>query len=84
MWSSYVGCIRVIKNSWDTNFAGCSMYILDRKLRLRKENLKIWNKHTFGNVDSKVTEDESALKEIQSDIDRISYNNLTLAKEVKA
>lgn len=84
MWSSHDDCIRFIKSSWNTKVSGCRMYILDRKLRILKENLKAWNINVFGNVANKTLEAESVLKEIQADIARNGYDDLRQAKEIKA
>lgn len=59
---------------------GFPMCILDKKLRVLKANLKVWNKTKFGNVKTKVIEAEKVLKDLQSEIDLIGYNDLLQAK----
>lgn len=60
------------------------MYILDEKLRILKENLKVLNKTNFGNVKSKVVDVEKVLKYLQTEIESIGYNGILWAKEIKA
>lgn len=64
MCSNNHACIDVIKQSWMTKVYGCPMYILNKKLRIIKANLKILNKTLFGNVRTKVLEAEKNLIDI--------------------
>ncbi|XP_058776557.1 uncharacterized protein LOC131650867 [Vicia villosa] len=84
MWSSYDDCINIIQSSWNANVSGCLMFILDRKLRILKENLKSWNINVFSNVINKVEEAETNLKEIQANISSHGYDELRHANEIKA
>ncbi|XP_058756625.1 uncharacterized protein LOC131629842 [Vicia villosa] len=84
MWSSHNDCINIIQSSWNVNVTGCPMFILDRKLRILKKNLKTWNNNVFGNVINKVEEAETILKEIQADISSHGYDELRHANEIKA
>lgn len=59
------------------------MNILDRKLRILKEKLKIRNKEIFGYGTSKVAAVEDVIKEIQGAIERSGYNDLLHAEEIK-
>jgi hypothetical protein len=54
MWSLHDGCRVLIKQTWNTNVVGCPMYILNQKLNILKQRLKVWNKTVFGNVNSLV------------------------------
>lgn len=44
------------------------MFILDKKLKIRKEKLKEWNKSCFGNVQENVKKAEDNLIRIQKSI----------------
>lgn len=44
------------------------MFILDKKLKIRKEKLKEWNKSCFGNVQENVKKAEDNLISIQKSI----------------
>lgn len=50
MWTLQKDCKNIVSQSWNTKMYGCPMYVLDKKLRILKDNLKYWNKNTFGNV----------------------------------
>lgn len=80
MWSLNEECTEVIKKTWRNKVFGFPMCILDKKLRVLKANLKVWNKTKFGNVKTKVIEAEKVLKDLQSEIDLIGYNDLLQAK----
>jgi len=69
MWSLHEDCRNLIQQSWNTNVVGCPMFILNQKLKTLKQNLKIWNKTAFGNVNTLVKEAEQNLVSIQADID---------------
>lgn len=84
MWSLNEECTQVIKNSWNIKVSGCPMDILDKKLRILKANLKVWNKTNFGNVKSKIIEAEKILEDLQTEIESTGYNDCFQAKELKA
>jgi hypothetical protein len=69
MWIHHEDCRRVIQEAWNVNIVGCPMFILNQKLKLLKQKLKIWNKTVFGNVHNLVEEAEEKLSSIQADID---------------
>jgi hypothetical protein len=69
MWIAHPDCINIIKQSWNSNFTGCPMFILNQKLKKVKENLKVWNKSVFGNIHSNVKNATAKVDSIQQDID---------------
>lgn len=83
MWTKHADCERVIQESWNINMVGCPMYILNHKLKNLKQNLKICNKTTFGNVHNIVKEAEQNLASIQADIDTLGPTD-TLLDQHKA
>lgn len=81
MWIEHDDCINIVKQSWNSNVVGCPMYILSRKLKILKENLKTWNKVTFGNIHSQLKLATQKLDDIQADIDRLGYNDHLMEQE---
>ncbi|WJX72805.1 hypothetical protein P8452_56647 [Trifolium repens] len=68
MWSNHPDYENVIIDSWNVEFPGCAMSILSKKLKLVKDNLKVWNKSSFGNVHDSVTAAENNLNHIHDQI----------------
>jgi hypothetical protein len=68
MWSNHPDYEKVIIDSWNVEFPGCAMSILSKKLKLVKDNLKVWNKSSFGNVHDSVTAAENNLNHIHDQI----------------
>jgi NDP-sugar pyrophosphorylase family protein len=60
------------------------MFILSRKLKILKEQLKCWNKEVFGNVHAYVKAAEEALEEIQNQIQLTGYNSSLRENEKRA
>jgi hypothetical protein len=54
MWSLKDDCRPLITNSWNTNVISCPMFVLNKKLKILKKNLKVWNKNCFGNAQTMV------------------------------
>jgi hypothetical protein len=84
MWTLHDTCQDLIANCWRTNIVGSPMFILTRKLKILKEQLKSWNKDVFGNVHSyvKVAEDDLAL--IQNQIQLNGYSSSVRENEKRA
>lgn len=47
---------------------GCPMVILSKKLQFLKQDLKAWNKNTFGNIFENMKMEEDRLGTIQNNI----------------
>jgi hypothetical protein len=73
MWTLHPECDSLVKDRWNTEFVGCPMYILTRKLKLLKEKLKSWNKETFGNVHDYVTTAETKLQQIGMSVVKVFW-----------
>jgi hypothetical protein len=71
MWTTHPECETIIIDCWNVVIIGCPMYILCKKLKLVKENLKIWNKSSFGNVHELVQAAENHLNHIH---DHLNHN----------
>ncbi|XP_058760550.1 uncharacterized protein LOC131633894 [Vicia villosa] len=84
MWTSSMECLQVVKDSWSTNLVGYPMFILDRKLKILKNNLKEWNRNNFGDVKVKVKNAEAHLQNIQLEIANSGYTDDLKEKETKA
>jgi len=50
MWFQDSSCIKLINDSWANTVVGCSMFILQHKLKRLKIELRVWKKNSFGNV----------------------------------
>ena len=62
MWLQKKGFHTLIENWWiNLEFHGTRSYILMEKLKALKENLRLWNKETFNNVELRKKE---ALKKL--------------------
>lgn len=65
IWSHHPGCEDIKQSVWSTNFVGCLMFVLNRKLQILKAKLNNWNLTVFGNVTDNVVLAENKLKNIQ-------------------
>lgn len=81
MWIEHADCINIVTQSWNNNVIGCPMYILNQKLKILKNNLKIWNKETFGNIHSQLKDATQKLDNIQADIDNLGYSDQLMEQE---
>jgi hypothetical protein len=68
MWLLHPDCMNVVKDCWNTTVIGCPMFVLNKKLKILKEKLKIWNKDVFGNVHNHLKLAEDKVNSIQSTI----------------
>jgi hypothetical protein len=84
MWTLNDTCRDLIANCWSTNIVGSPMFILSRKLKLLKEQLKVWNKDVFGNVHIFVRDAEERLVNIQNQIQMNGSNDALRDLEFKA
>ncbi|XP_024636247.1 uncharacterized protein [Medicago truncatula] len=84
MWSLKDDCRSLIANSWNANVIGCPMFVLNKKLKILKENLKVWNKNCFGNVQTMVRDAEKKVNVIQTKIQNDGHTESLLSQEKKA
>lgn len=51
MWLETEGFVERVRRWWNSyNFQGCTSYVLARRLKALKEDLKTWNCQEFGNL----------------------------------
>lgn len=55
-----------VSKIWSTKIFGYPMFVLTRKLQMLKDNLKKWNKDTFGNIHHLVKSQKDKLKDIHN------------------
>ncbi|KAK2416761.1 hypothetical protein QL285_039128 [Trifolium repens] len=84
MWTLHDTCQDLFANCWRTNIVGSLMFILTRKLKILKEQLKSWNKDVFGNVHSYVKVAEDDLAQIQNQIQLNGYSSSVRENEKRA
>jgi hypothetical protein len=60
------------------------MFILTKKLKILKDQLKCWNKEVFGNVHAFVKEAENNLADIQSQIQLHGFTDMLRDSELRA
>lgn len=74
MWIAYPFFLDIIKSTWNLKFTVCIMFILYEKLKFLKNNLKVWNKETFGSVHHLVSNAEEKLNFVQLNIQPDGYS----------
>jgi hypothetical protein len=75
-WTRDPTCGIVIEEAWSPFIAGSPSYCLTKKLKLTKTAIKLWNKHYFGNIKSKLDNTLSLLNKFQQA--PLSDSNLAL------
>ncbi|CAL5192271.1 unnamed protein product [Lathyrus oleraceus] len=81
MWEICDDYKDIVAKSQEANVVGFPMFILDRKLKLLKDNLKVWNKSSFGNIHAKVKKEESNLNIIQQRTATLGPSEVTQTQE---
>jgi hypothetical protein len=85
MWTTHSTFNDLISHYWNIAIDAPIMDIVPIKLKLLKQQLKIWNNSTFGNINTKLEKLESLVldieKEHNSNPSDNSWNNLTKAKD---
>ena len=84
MWTLHPDCKEIVKEAWSTNVIGCPMFVLNKKLKILKHKLKLWNKEVFGNVHDHVKVAEQKLHEIQEQIQVNGHSEVFLEAEKNA
>ncbi|KAF1862680.1 hypothetical protein Lal_00013441 [Lupinus albus] len=65
VWFEYKDFVDFVKKSWaKIHFTGWSMFVLKSKLKKLKDLLRIWNKEKFGAIDTKITDIENRIHEL--------------------
>ncbi|CAJ2645220.1 unnamed protein product [Trifolium pratense] len=81
MWSYHKDCFNFIKTVWSNQIFGSPMQILCKKLKILKDELKIWNKNDFGNIQNQVSNAVNKLNEIQQKIHDDGYTDCLMSQE---
>ncbi|MCH90684.1 RNA-directed DNA polymerase (Reverse transcriptase) [Trifolium medium] len=81
MWISHPDCVNVVQQSWNVKVVGCPMYVISEKLKILKNNLKIWNKNVFGNIHETVKLSRIKVDEIQALLDSNGPSDALLDQE---
>jgi hypothetical protein len=81
MWSHHKDCFNFIKSVWSNQIFGSPMQILSIKLKILKDELKIWNENIFGNIQNQVSNDVNKLNDIQHRIQVDGYTDSLFSQE---
>lgn len=65
-WTMKDGFLEVVKEAWGTRVFGNPIFVVVEKLKAVKVALKHWNRESFGNIETKVTQAREALSRVQS------------------
>lgn len=66
---SHDSFLNVVETSWATCCSGNPHFILAYKLKTLKQNLKVWNKETFGHLKVRISEADQAVLDGQQALD---------------
>ncbi|KAL5721690.1 hypothetical protein ACHQM5_005303 [Ranunculus cassubicifolius] len=71
MWMDRPDCVSLVKKSWNFTPQGSNPYKFCKKLKTIKENVKSWNRSTFGNIHNKIRDLNVQIEALQKNT---SYN----------
>ncbi|KAF1887919.1 hypothetical protein Lal_00023927 [Lupinus albus] len=81
MWLQNADLKRMVELSWSTDFVGCHVFVLSKKLKLLKVMFRTWNVEVFDNVHLRVKNVLASVENIQArlngldqDLDHIEVN----------
>lgn len=70
-----------IREWWNIKVYGTKMYKVEKRLQNVKQQIKTWNKSTFGNVEQKKKQVESDLVEIETHIEEEGRSEQLIIEE---
>ncbi|XP_059306500.1 uncharacterized protein LOC132057941 [Lycium ferocissimum] len=77
VWASHPLFLNKVKEGWDQEIAGCSMFKVVKKLKVLKKNLRDLNGQHFRNILTEADEDRAALNLAQKAL-QLNPSDLTL------
>lgn len=75
MWVQHPDCNRIVREVRKRHIEGCPMFVLSMKLSALKEELKVWNRNIFGNVEKQVEHALKQVDDIQIQIDTDGFSS---------
>ncbi|XP_057811613.1 uncharacterized protein LOC131025845 [Salvia miltiorrhiza] len=85
MWTLHPDFLQTVENSWELEMdIACPIYKVMAKLKRLRQELRNWNKSTFGNVDTMLMNTQQELLDIQMQIASDGYTEYLFDKEVAA
>ncbi|KAF1892225.1 hypothetical protein Lal_00036586 [Lupinus albus] len=84
MWLSHPDCQRLVSEVWRGDVVGCPMFVLSQKLRILKNEFKVWNVQVFGNIQERVKQAMSNVAAIQDVINYFGSDEDLLHQEFLA
>ncbi|KAF9604950.1 hypothetical protein IFM89_011317 [Coptis chinensis] len=82
MWCSHDNFKEMVKENWHVPIEGNPFFIMIQKLKRLKQALKIWNKKTFGHLQTNIKVKTQLLENLQIQLDT-DYENEGLAQQVE-
>lgn len=69
MWLSHESFLHVVESNWSISYNGTPQFVLATKLKILKQNLKIWNRETFGQLSARISEAGQVILDGQKNLD---------------
>ncbi|XP_042482080.1 uncharacterized protein LOC122062505 [Macadamia integrifolia] len=83
-WMENDQFISVVEEAWKTQIGGNPIFVLAQKLKQVKENLKVWARATFPNLNDEVDKAKLELKKVQEMIEVAGMNDELFNREADA
>ncbi|XP_057771087.1 uncharacterized protein LOC130990877 [Salvia miltiorrhiza] len=85
MWVSHPSFLDMVNDSWSASVdSRCPIYRVMSKLRRLRGDIRIWNRTTFGNVDTQIQEGQRTLMDVQQKISVLGYTDALFDEEIAA
>ncbi|XP_042489804.1 uncharacterized protein LOC122069781 [Macadamia integrifolia] len=83
-WMENDQFISVVEEAWKTSIGGNPIFVLAQKLKQVKENLKVWARANFPNLNDEVDKAKLELKKVQDMIEVAGMNDELFNREADA
>ncbi|XP_042499747.1 uncharacterized protein LOC122077927 [Macadamia integrifolia] len=83
-WMENDQFISVVEEAWKTQIGGNPIFVLAQKLKQVEENLKVWARATFPNLNDEVDKAKLELKKVQDMIEVAGMNDELFNREADA
>ena len=69
MWITHLGCEEIVRDAWSNLVPGSPSFTLVQKIKIVRDDLKRWNKDTFGNFKARKRSLEHSLKKAKQNLE---------------